>query len=120
MINPFADFADLFEVVHNFRVSEPVESVETTKENFTITLEVPGFAESEIDVHVKGRALNIFADHKGVGKRLTKSVTRSWSLPIDVAVDQITSTLKLGVLTVVVPRKAPPAPTKVQVKVLGQ
>ena len=117
--NPFADFAELFDIKYHAHVSQPVESVETTKDNFTITLEVPGFAESDIDVHIKGRTLNILADHKDNGKYLTKTVTRSWLLPPDVAVDQITSTLKLGVLTVVVPKKTP-LTTKVQVKVLGQ
>jgi HSP20 family protein len=81
--------------------------VEDTENNYTFTIEVPGFDESEINIEIKDRQLTIKAEHKegSEGRHFHSSVQRSWSLPRGVKEEDVSATLKNGVLTVLVPKK---------------
>lgn len=96
--------------------------VENNKNDYTFTLEVPGFSEDEINIDLKDRSLEITADHKenSDGKYFHQSVQRAWSLPRGVNENDVSAILKNGVLTVVVPKKEATETKKVQVKALKE
>jgi len=97
-------------------------NVASNENDYTFTVEVPGFDESEIIIDLKDRQLEITAEHKenADGKYFHQSVHRAWSLPRGVNEDAVAATLKNGVLTVVVPKKEVSETKKVQIKALKE
>jgi HSP20 family protein len=95
--------------------------VDNNDGDYTFTVEVPGFDESEINIEVRDRYLEISAEHKedSDGKYFHRSVHRSWSLPKGIKDDEVTASLKNGVLSVVVPKKELAEPKKVEIKALA-
>ena len=81
--------------------------VDVQDENYSVTLEVPGFDESEIDIEVRDGLLYIKAEHdeKSEHQHFYKKVNRSWTLPRGVKSEEIQAKLKNGILTVLVPKR---------------
>src|SRR5690606_33229076 len=90
--------------------------VDVQNENYSLTLEVPGFDESEIDIEVHDGLLYIRAEHdeKSEHQHFYKKVNRSWTIPKDVKSEEIQAKLKNGILTVLIPRTGLSEPKKVK------
>lgn len=90
--------------------------VDVQNENYSVTLEVPGFDESEIDIEVHDGLLYIRAEHdeKSEHQHFYKKVNRSWTIPKDVKSEEIQAKLKNGILTVLIPRTGLSEPKKVK------
>jgi len=126
---PLSLTADPFDMFNAFFGEVPLEEgislkarVEENKDDYTFVLEIPGFDENEISIEVKERVLEIAAEHKesSTEKHFYRKVQRAWQLPKGIDEDSVKASLKNGVLTVTVPKKALPAPKKVEVKLLKE
>lgn len=107
--NPFNELERIDEASLKSKVDEQ-------NENYSVTLEVPGFEENEIDIEVHDGLLNIKAEHSEKPEHLCfyKKVNRSWTLPKNVKSEEIQAKLKNGILTVLVPKGSLPEPKKVK------
>lgn len=84
---------------------------------FVVTVDVPGFERDEIDVRVTDHTLYIEAEREEsveeTGERYLRqerehrSTSRSIRLPESVEADDITATMKNGVLTLTIPKAEP-------------
>jgi len=91
----------------------PAASIEETPERLVIELEVPGFAETELEVELREQTLTI----KGTrADRPESAFERSFWLPPEVDIERIEATYAQGVLTILAPKAAPPALRKVPIK----
>lgn len=119
-IDPFDIFDSLFpnpfDDVERIDGASLKSKVDVQGENYSVTLEVPGFEESEIDIEVRDGLLNIKAEHdeKSEHQYFYKKVNRAWTLPKDVKSEEIQAKLKNGILTVLVPKGGLPEPKKVK------
>jgi len=90
----------------------PAASIEETPERLVIELEVPGFAETELEVELREQTLTI----KGTrAERPDSTFERSFWLPPEVDTERIEATYAQGVLTIRAPKTAPPALRKVPI-----
>ncbi|MFB6081184.1 MAG: Hsp20/alpha crystallin family protein [Halanaeroarchaeum sp.] len=85
--------------------------VEDAGDEFVVTVDLPGFEKDAVDVRVKDRTLTIEADRETASEsdpdsnyirreRHTQSVSRHVTLPETVDTDDVSATMKNGVLTV--------------------
>jgi len=85
--------------------------VEDAGDEFVVTADLPGFEKDDVDVRVKDRTLTIEADRETESEaapdanyirreRSSKSVSRHVTLPEPVDTDDVSATMKNGVLTV--------------------
>jgi len=102
----------------------PRADVEETDDAYVIEVEVPGVNKKDIDVSVAGRRLTITGERKerervGILRRRTRRVGRfeyDIQLPGDVDDKGVGAELADGVLTVTIPKIAPPPPRKIEVR----
>jgi HSP20 family protein len=100
------------------RVSEwfaPASEASTTGDAYTITIELPGVADGDIDVSVHDGTLTVKGEKKTsreetgetwyFSERQYGAFTRSFRLPPDADEDAVAADLKDGVLTVRLPKK---------------
>ena len=83
---------------------------------FTVTAELPGMNEKEIDLSISGDTLTIRGEKKDekedknknyyYSERSYGSFMRSVPLPRQVATDQVSASFKKGVLTITLPKTA--------------
>ena len=96
----------------------PRLDLHTDEKQYTVTLELPGIDPAEVKISLHDDMLSISGEKKcekqeeekkGYShcERVYGSFERVLSLPDDADVDSIVATTKNGVLTVVIPRKAP-------------
>ncbi|MCC5973530.1 MAG: Hsp20/alpha crystallin family protein [Rubellimicrobium sp.] len=112
---------NLFDPLRNFglRLAEflsPAADAAVADDAYRITLEVPGVAENDIAVTAQGGSLVIKGEKKSEREEKTEdyyfserqygSFSRSFRLPADADEDAVSATLKDGVLTVTIPRRA--------------
>lgn len=88
----------------------PVDVFENEKE-FLLLADVPGVSQGSADVTLDRERLVI--DAKGGGR----SYRRELSVPPSVDAEKIAATLQAGVLTVVLPKRAPYQPRQIPVRV---
>lgn len=91
----------------------PCEIVEAESE-YRLSMELPGFAEDEIEVEVVGDVLTIGAEHqerteeRAGGRRYTERrqgrAVRAFQLPTDVDRDAITARSRNGIVTITLPK----------------
>lgn len=107
----------------------PRADMSETDGAITVTAELPGVAEADIDVSVHDGRLTISAEKKEETRKddadyhLTErhygSVKRSFALPDSADADKAKATFKDGVLTVEVPKKALPKSSVKKIAIKG-
>ncbi|MCP4380102.1 MAG: Hsp20/alpha crystallin family protein [Hyphomicrobiales bacterium] len=117
----FEDFSRGFPSVPAWRrmsggATMPAVDIVEKGDGFTVTAELPGMNEGDIDVKVADGVLTINGEKKEereenekgyhLSERRYGAFMRSFGLPEDVEADKIDARFKNGVLTVVLPRSA--------------
>ncbi len=107
------------------RATYPRASLRDTKEGFVLTAEVPGLAESDLQITATMDSLTLTGDRKAPApegyaahrqERGALRFARSFGLPAKIDVEKITAGLKHGVLTVVMPKHPESQPKSITVK----
>ena len=99
----------------------PKVGVKENKENYTLTMDMPGKTDKDVDIELNQNVLTVSSkdevkkeeksDKKDetkwlIRERTVSSFKRSFTLPDDVDSEKLTANVKDGVLTVSMPRKA--------------
>ena len=103
----------------------PAADIFETKDEYVFEVEVPGYAEKELDVEVSDHTLTIGGKREvekestekavRLHERLESSFERSFQLPGEADLEHLRATYGKGVLTLHVPKSAQPKPLKVPV-----
>lgn len=104
----------------------PLANISETEKAYELAFELPGLAETDIQVSVQEQTLTVTAERKDdreqngrkwhrVEHRYGRFV-RAISLPKDASGDNIDAVYKNGVLTVTVPKAPEARPTRIQVR----
>ncbi|MBN1524064.1 MAG: Hsp20/alpha crystallin family protein [Spirochaetales bacterium] len=125
---------DLFEIdrspnsmgLFDRNVSPAADVVENENE-FTVTCELPGIDQKDIDVSITSNVLTIKGEKKDSheekkGKFYKKetwsgSFQRTIALPVDVEKDNISAELKDGMLVITLPKKEESKPKQISVNI---
>jgi len=109
------------------RSFSPVIDVIENTNDYTVTCELPGLDQKEIDVSIASNVLTIKGQKKDEhedkkGKFYKKeswsgSFQRTLSLPMSVEGDKIKAELKDGILTIVLPKKEEAKPRQIAVNI---
>jgi HSP20 family protein len=124
--DPFRRFED---TVNALSKLSPRADLKETEKTITITAELPGVSEADIDVSVAEDRLTISAHKKeetrqdGEDFHLTErhfgTMKRSFTLPVNADVDKAKASFKDGVLSIEVPKKALPKPAAKKIPIKG-
>jgi len=136
--NPFWAFDTLFEDLPVWETRKPSVDIRETENSFVFEAELPGLAESEIDVQVENGVLTLSGPYQKQKKenadkkepkaesaekgtylrkeRRTSSFSRSFTLPRGVNTEEISANLKNGVLLITIPKKEEVKNHKISVK----
>jgi len=105
----------------------PALDVHEDKDQFTVSLELPGLKREDINVHLEGGALVISGERKEETvneetevhrrERFYGKFSRALTLPVAVAADQVKATYKDGILTVTVPKAEEAKPKQIDVSI---
>ena len=117
--------SDLFDVIdRNFSGTEssskcslPRVDVRETKDEYVLDMELPGSTEKDVEINLKDRILSISSakeDKKEekvdgewlIRERVSKSFSRSFTLPEDIDSEKVSAGFKNGLLTISIPRRA--------------
>lgn len=116
---------DLFDTwSDNGRRFPPVDVYETDNA-YVIEMEVAGYDEDKISMHVEKHILSVKSDEvksdedKEYYAReiFTPAFSRSFALPENVDEDKISADYKNGILLITVPKKAEAQPKRIEVKI---
>jgi HSP20 family protein len=88
-----------------------------TDKGFDIQVEVPGFTADEIEIVPVNGYLAVNAKHAGEGNWMRKEFSAKLLTYKDDDLENITSVLKNGVLTISIPKKIAPEPKRIRVTV---
>jgi HSP20 family molecular chaperone IbpA len=110
-----------FERPHDF---SPRVTFEERAEAWVLKSELPGFSEKEIDITVTGTTVTLRVQRqteaKAEGEQQAAQASyryeRTFELPAKVDPDRVEAALKLGVLTVTLPKAAETMPKQIAVK----
>jgi HSP20 family protein len=104
----------------------PSLDVSETDKELIVRAELPGMDPKEIDISLTGNRLTIKGERKHereekkenfhLVERSSGSFSRSIQLPVEVSADKIKATYKDGVLSMSMPKTAPEAFKKIEVK----
>ncbi len=119
-------FRDYDEVAtQRTRASYPRASLQDTKDAFVLQAEVPGLAESDLQISATLDSITLAGERKAVTpegyavhrqERGSVRFARSFSLPAKIDVDKVTAELHHGVLTVTLPKHPESQPKAITVK----
>ncbi|EMA06102.1 archaeal heat shock protein Hsp14 [Haloferax denitrificans] len=132
--NPFDEIEDLFDRMgRSFeesgigRFQDISLDVVDDEETIEVVADLPGFEKDDLDVSVSGRRLTIAADHEESSEvdddqyvrreRSQRSVSRTITLPAEVARDEVSASYKNGVLTVTLPKAEPAGDDSTQIDI---
>lgn len=104
-LNFFGDHWKTFARSDHFQITESADS-------FTITADMPGVREDDLDISVKNNVLAIRAERKDREYVYSKS----YSLPAGADSSNIEASLDHGVLTVMIPKQPEAKPRRIQIK----
>lgn len=104
---PITTYADLLD--HIFDFSENYQIIKTNvvenDENYVLSLIIPGFTKSEIEINVEKNTLNIQTNEiKKIAGINYEKINKKYDLPIDVDKENIVSSLDAGILTITIPK----------------
>jgi HSP20 family protein len=107
------------------RAFAPSFEVRETKDAYVFTADVPGVAEKDLDVQLKGDVLTISGERKRESteegaryfavERAYGRFSRAFSLPEGTDGEHVTADVKDGVLTLRVPKKAEVQPRRIAI-----
>ncbi|WP_148416021.1 archaeal heat shock protein Hsp14 [Haloferax sp. KTX1] len=132
--NPFDEIEDLFDRMgRSFeesgiaRLQDISLDVVDDDEAVEVVADLPGFEKDDLDVSVSGRRLTIAADREESSEvdddqyvrreRSQRSVSRTITLPTEVARDEVSASYKNGVLTVTLPKAEPAGDDSTQIDI---
>ena len=116
---------------HATEIAMPLVDVAETDEGLTVTAELPGMEEKDIDVDLTDNVLTLKGEKKAeteekkadyhFRERSYGSFARSIAVPFDVDPDTVKASFAKGVLTITLPRppEAKRATRKIEVKPAG-
>jgi HSP20 family protein len=118
------DLDRLFFAVERPQTFAPRVTFEEREDAWVLRSELPGFSEKEIELSVTGSTVSLKVERKtetkGEGKEQAPVTTyrfeRSFELPAKVDPEKVEAELKLGVLTVTLPKAAETRPKQIAVK----
>jgi HSP20 family protein len=123
--DPFQQMAPFVHAEEPGLTFTPAFEVKETKDAYEFRADVPGVAESDIDITVTGNRLTISGtreaeaedrtDRYFATERLYGSFVRTFTLPDGVDAERISASLANGVLHVIVPKKPETQPKKIAV-----
>jgi len=97
------------------------------QDNITVTAELPGMEQKDVEVRIEDATLIIKGERKLEHEekkdnyhrieRSYGSFSRSFSLPTNLALDKVEAKMDKGVLKVMLPRKEEAKPKQIEVKV---
>ena len=102
----------------------PSVDLHETADRYVLTAEVPGLERQDVEIHVHDGLLTLSGSRKERPvaceqyhriERGHGSFSRTFQLPLPIAVDDITADLKDGVLVVTVPKATDGAPRRITV-----
>lgn len=105
--------------------SFPRASFEDTGQNFVLRLEVPGVEQKDIELSVQGSTLTLKGERKEQPRegysvhrkeRSAFRFARSFSLPARIDNENVSAELKLGVLSVTLPKAKEAQPRQINVR----
>lgn len=102
--NPFNDLPRL-----------PTVDVVEDEQKLELYADVPGVKQEDLDISVEKDVLTIKGERKG--PRLGGSFSRAFTLPKHVDAEKIAASLKDGVLTLTLPKKAEAQPRSIKISV---
>ena len=82
-------------------------SINQNDKAYSITIEIPGFDKSEIEINVEEDILSIVGKNSDVNEDMNfmkKSINRSFYLPEDSKADKIKAKVKNGILEIEIPK----------------
>ena len=100
----------------------PRVAFEEREDAWVLRSELPGFSEKEIELSVTGSTVSLKVERKTEAKgegpepTTTYRFERSFELPTKVDSEKVEAELKLGVLTVTLPKAAETRPKQIAVK----
>jgi len=117
------DLDRLFYAVERPQASAPRVTFEEREDAWVLRSEVPGFSEKEISLSVTGSTVTLKverqAEAKGDAQQQASSsykFERTFELPAKVDADKVQAELRLGVLTVTLPKASETMPKQIAVK----
>lgn len=120
-------FAPKYYNCHNGDCFMPRVNIVESKDDVTLTFEVPGLDKGDIKVTVADGVLTVAGERKAESKEDGKDYvrnefhygqfSRSFTLPDSVDAGKVSADYKNGLLTVSMPRKEETKPKEVEVKV---
>jgi HSP20 family protein len=101
----------------------PRVSFEERADAWVLRSELPGFSEKEVDITVTGTTVTLKVQRQTEAKAGEQREShssfryeRTFELPVKVDADKVEAQLKLGVLTVTLPKAAETMPKQISVK----
>lgn len=118
------DLDRLFFALERPQTLAPRVTFEEREEAWVLRSELPGFNEKEIELSVTGSTVTLKVERKAEAKAEAQEQAqaasyrfeRSFELPTKVDADKVSAELKLGVLTVTLPKAAETRPKQIAVK----
>ena len=116
-------FTDVFRTpnLREFSQNNPVKvHIDKDDTSYAVAIAAPGISKNEVDVTVKDNVLTVAHEHKeeSDNKSFCTSFSKSWTIPKDIDVDNISATYESGVFNVSLPRVQPVEPEvkKIEIK----
>ena len=109
--SPFLDFFNEFETLGTFKFSHlPAADVTENDNEFEVALSAPGLTKSDFNVKIEDDTLIVSGEKKKSDKKFNLkesfegTFVRTFRLPKEIKVDEITATYSEGILTIKVPK----------------
>ena len=123
----FGNLDDLFSVFDSLdpmtrpvrSVTGPKTSVENKEDRHLIQLATPGVAKDNLVIDINEGRLSISFDQQSTDTKplFQRSFKKSWTLPKDVDVDNISAEYTDGVLKIDIPKSAPSKPSQKRIEI---
>ena len=95
----------------------PAVDVRESASSYTMDIDLPGYTEKDVTIHLKERVLTVASVHEEakeekpngeqflIRERCRRRFVRRFTLPEDIDQEKVEAAFKNGVLTVTIPRK---------------